>query len=80
MNVKDMETTKAPFNQLEIRLNNLEFIGNSPDKQTLFSAGQHRLVPGGKELMPGKIYVSDKRIILGPRNRFGFGGMGLRQK
>jgi hypothetical protein len=36
----------------------------SSDEKVLFSAGQHRLAPGGKELMPGKIYVSDKRIIL----------------
>jgi hypothetical protein len=36
----------------------------SEGEQILFKAQQHRVVPGGKEVTPGQIFVTNERIIL----------------
>jgi hypothetical protein len=36
----------------------------SEGEQILFKAQQHRVVPGGKEVTPGQIFITNQRIIL----------------
>lgn len=36
----------------------------SPGEEVLYSGQQHRLVPGGKEVTPGQIFVTTQRVIL----------------
>jgi hypothetical protein len=36
----------------------------SEGEQILFKAQQHRVVPGGKEVTPGQIFITNARIIL----------------
>jgi len=36
----------------------------SENEQILYEGQQHRIVPGGKEILPGRIAVTDQRIIL----------------
>jgi hypothetical protein len=36
----------------------------SEGEQILFKAQQHRVVPGGKEVTPGQIFITNTRIIL----------------
>lgn len=36
----------------------------SEGEQILFKAQQHRVVPGGKEVTPGQIFITSQRIIL----------------
>ena len=36
----------------------------SPGEKVLFGTQQHRLVPGGKETSPGRIFVTTERVII----------------
>jgi hypothetical protein len=36
----------------------------APDEKILHKASQKRVVPGGKELAPGSIYVTDQRVVI----------------